>query len=371
MEYQRFVKRFIIVNLSIIILFGVISYTLLDIFRENYSDNVIIQNYKNILYGSALDDGALLKLNIVAKEKPKVIALGSSRVMQFRSEFFINKDFYTLGGIGASIDEVVFAWNNIQESYIPDVVIIGIDPWWLNPKYKQDNRWTNVNPNQYSKYLNLYKGTKILKQILNTNEIKAEDSLSGLKNIGLDAAVNGNGYRLSDGSRQYGKTIHDKENNDTRFKSTYERMKQGAPGDRFVWCDSISEQELNKLKDLLAEIQQSGAQVIVFLPPFPHEIYNYMNDSIHFHDYLHAYMDETKKICSDLGIPWYNFADLATTGSSDDETIDGFHGSEVAYARITYLIGKNNPLANYVNNEKLEYAIQHPIDNFQVIPASK
>ena len=96
-----------------------------------------------------------------------------------------------------------------------------------------------------------------------------------------------------------------------------------------------------------------------------------MDNNIHFHDYLHAYMDETECMCRTLDIPWFNFTDLATTGGSDDETVDGFHGSEVAYARITYLMGKDKTLANYVNNEKLEYAINHPIDNFQAIPASE
>lgn len=371
MAYQRFVKRFVTINVSIIILIIAISYSFLVIYKENYSDTEIIKNYKNVLYGSVLDDGALLKLDIVKTEKPKVVALGSSRVMQFRAEFFTDKDFYTLGGIGASVDEVAFAWDSIRENYTPDVAIIGIDPWWLNPNLKQENHWENVINNQYGKYVNLYKDTKVIKQIFDKDKIKDTDPLSGLKNIGLDAAVNGNGYRLSDGSRQYGKIIQDKEDNDTRFKRTYERMEKGAVGDRFVWCDTISTYELNKLKDLIQKIKDSGTQVVVFLPPFPHEVYNYMDNNIHFHDYLHAYMDETEKMCSDLDIPWYNFTDLATTGGSDDETIDGFHGSEVAYARITYLMGKDKTLADYVNNEKLEYAINHPINNFQAIPASK
>lgn len=371
MEYQRFVKRFVTINFSIIVVIFAISLILLDIYKENYSDNEIVQNYENVLYGSALEDGALLKLDIVQTKKPKVVTLGSSRVMQFRADFFNNRDFYTLGGLGASVDEVAFAWDMIQKSYIPDVTIIGIDPWWLNPNYKQENRWLNVSTTQYSKYVILYKDTKILKQIFNTREIKDTDPISGLKNIGLNAAVKGNGYRLSDGSYQYGKEINDKEDNTTRFKSTYERMEKGAVEDRFVWCDSISDYELKKLHDLLLQIKNSGTTVIVFLPPFPHEVYNYMDNSIHFHDYLHAYMLETEKMCANLDIPWYNFTDLASTGGSDDETIDGFHGSEVAYARITYLLGKNKTLVNYVDNEKIEYAINHPIDNFQAIPPLK
>ena len=368
--HKKFVKRFVMIISLVVCLVVMLSYVIAEIFKENYSDKEILQDYDNVLYGSALKDGAMIKLDIVKNKKPSVIALGSSRVMQFRADFFNDNDFYTLGGLGSSIDELEYTWSNIKTTYIPKVVIVGIDPWWLNPNMKQVNSLTNSeNDVKYKIFAELVKNKNMRRQLSHLDEINDKDVLGGRKNIGLDAAVNSNGYRLSDGSRQYGKIIQDKEDNAARFKSTYERMKKGAKGDRFVWCDTISYSELNKLKKLLQNINESGAEVVVFLPPFPHEVYNYMDSNVHFHDYLHDYIYGVNQICSDLVIPCYNFCDLAVTGASDNEAVDGFHGSEVAYARITELIGKERPLSYYIDNEKLQEAINYPIDNMQAIPA--
>lgn len=369
--YKKFVKRFIMINALIVCLVIASIYMIAEIFKENYSDKEILQDYENVLYGSAFKDGGLIKLDIVKDKKPAVIALGSSRVMQFRADFFRGRDFYTLGGLGSSIDELEYTWSKIKVTYIPKVVIIGIDPWWLNPNMKQVNRLINNSEDdvKYKIINELKRNKKMRRQLLHLDEIKDKDELGGRKNIGLNAAVNGNGYRLSDGSYQYGKIIKDKEDNETRFKSTYERLEKGAIGDRFVWCDTISDSELKKLKKLLQDINESGAEEVVFFPPFPHEVYSYMDNNVHFHDYLHDYMYGVNQICSELEIPCYNFCDLALTGASDDEAVDGFHGSDVAYARITALLGRDAPLSRYVDYEKTQDAINNRIDSMQVIPA--
>lgn len=369
--HKKFVTRFVMINMLIVCLVVTATYLITEIFKENYSDKEILQNYYNVLYGSALKDGGLIKLDIVKDKKPAVIALGSSRVMQFRAEFFRDKDFYTLGGLGASIDELEYTWNKVKATYVPKVVIVGIDPWWLNPNIKQVNNLINSEKDVKYKIIGeLVRNNKMRRQLFHLDEIKGEDVLGGRKNIGLDAAVNGNGYRLNDGSRQYGKIIQDKEDNATRFKSTYERMEKGDKNDRFAWCDTISDSELRKLKKLLQDINESGANVVVFLPPFPHDVYNYMDNNVHYHDYLHAYMYSVDKVCNELKIPCYNFCDLALVGASDDEAIDGFHGSELAYARITCILGKNKTLLPYVNNDLLSAAITYPLDALQAIPAS-
>ena len=370
-NYEKFVKRFVMVNAIIVCLVVISTYLIANIFKENYSDSEILENYENVLYGSSIKDGGLIKLRIIGERMPDVIALGSSRVMQFRADYFQNKNFYTLGGLGSSIEELEYTWGKVRQVYVPKVVIVGIDPWWLNPNLKQGNNLINgENEGNNNILVEFFRNKNMRKQLLHMDEIKDNDALGGRINIGLDAAVNGNGYRLSDGSRQYGKTIQDKEDNVTRFKSTYERMEKGAKGDRFVWCDTVSDKQLEKLQILLCDIKKSGAEVVVFLPPFPHEVYDYMDNNPHYHNYLHEYIYKTNKICDELEIPWYNFCDLASVGSSDDEAIDGFHGSELAYARITALMGKDRPLSCYINKENLQNVISNPIDNMQAIPAS-
>lgn len=371
-DYRRFVKRFIFINALVVAFVVTVAYVVMGTIKENYSEKEVLNDYENILYGSALKDGGLLKLDIVKEKKPSVVALGSSRVMQFRADFFKDQDFYTLGGLGASVDELEYAWKKVKESYSPKVVIVGVDSWWLNPKLKHDNGLKDLNNGgKYQEIVELYRNVRIFKQVLHADEIKEFDDFGSRRNIGLDAAVNGNGYRLSDGSRQYGKIIRDKEDKATRFRSTYERMEKGDENDRFVWCDTISEIELNKLEKLLKDIKKTGAIVVVFLPPFPHEIYEYMDNNVHYHEFLHTYIYRMDEMCGKLNIPCYNFSDLSSLGASDDETIDGFHASEVAYARITYLLGRHAPLSEYINADKLQAIIRNPIDSMQAIPASR
>ncbi|MBP3819955.1 MAG: hypothetical protein J6H31_16840 [Butyrivibrio sp.] len=370
-KYHLFIKKFILINFTLIFFVVSISDIVMRLYRENYSDNEVLQNYENVLYGSILKDGNTLKFPIVEKKQPNVIALGSSRVMPFRAAFFLNKDFYTMGGLGSSVDDVVYTWNKIKTIYTPKVVILGIDPWWINPNYKLGITFLNVDKQQqYRKHIELFRNNKIRRQLLHLDEIKAIDEYGQRQTVGLNAAVNSNGFRLSDGSYQNGREIRQNADRTTKFADTYKRMREGKKNDRFVWCDTIDYAELEKLSALLQNITVSGTKVIVFLPPFPHEVYTYMDNSIHYHDYLHAYIDETEKMCSKLDVPFYNFCDLASIGASDDEAIDGFHGSETAYAQITALLGKNSILAPYVNHVVLDEAINHPLNNLQAIPAT-
>ena len=142
-NYEKFVKRFVMVNAIIVCLVVISTYLIANIFKENYSDSEILENYENVLYGSSIKDGGLIKLRIIGDRMPDVIALGSSRVMQFRADYFQNKNFYTLGGLGSSIEELEYTWGKVRQVYVPKVVIVGIDPWWLNPNLKQRNNLIN------------------------------------------------------------------------------------------------------------------------------------------------------------------------------------------------------------------------------------
>lgn len=370
-NYYAWLKKTMFFNVVLVVIIMGVVYAVLSIYRENYSELQVLNDYENILYGSALEEGSTVKFDIIKRRQNKVVALGSSRVMQFRAEFFRNKDFYTMGGVGSSIDEVAFAWKEINTTYIPDVIILGVDPWWFNPNFKQLNRFAETDKEIFRKYKQLFRNPKVMKQIFHIGEIKSRDLIGGRKTVGLNAAVNGDGYRLSDGSYQYGRVIQDKKSKEKKFKETYERMERGTSTDRFVWCDRVSKSELMKFSNLLSDIKSSGAHLIVFLPPFPHEIYEFMDSSPHYNTFLHDYMNSTEKLCSDMNVTFYNFTDLADIGATDDETIDGFHGSETAYARILEKISLDKKISKYLLKEYLQEAVNNPIDDLQAIPGEK
>ena len=96
--WKTWICRLLTVNIFILFGFFLVSTLILYEFRELYNDDEILLEYDNVLLGSAITDSSLMKFKVVAQKKPRVVAIGSSRVMQFRSNYFVNKDFYTMGG---------------------------------------------------------------------------------------------------------------------------------------------------------------------------------------------------------------------------------------------------------------------------------
>lgn len=96
--WKIWVRRWLLINIVAVFGFFSISTLILGEFRELYSDDEILSEYDDILLGSAITDSSLIKFKVIEQKKPKVVAIGSSRVMQFRSNYFVNKDFYTMGG---------------------------------------------------------------------------------------------------------------------------------------------------------------------------------------------------------------------------------------------------------------------------------
>ena len=100
---------------------------------SSLSDIVARQGQTGTVYGSAVhDDSFAYKLQLVSTAKPNVIALGSSRVLQFRqahfTETFINAD----RAMTTPAEEIKFL-DALLPRHKPKVVILGVDFWWFNP----------------------------------------------------------------------------------------------------------------------------------------------------------------------------------------------------------------------------------------------
>lgn len=97
LSWKRWVMLWVTIVFGLLILVAGLSLYLVSAFREDFTNEEVIANYQRVLYGSAIIDRPWVKFDIVAQSKPDVIAIGSSRVMQFRSRYFRNRSFYTMG----------------------------------------------------------------------------------------------------------------------------------------------------------------------------------------------------------------------------------------------------------------------------------
>ncbi len=370
-KWKSWTKKWIWINAFLILAFLTVTISILHIFREDYSDEEIISHYPNILYGSAITESSNIKFKIIKEKKPNVVAIGSSRVMQFRSMYFKNNDFYTMGGTASSLDEAQYTFDKISKICKPSIVILGVDLWWLNPNFKQQNRYRNqeeeqnINTQKYfDLWVNLKDNGKLREALLNYTDIKEKEEYGNRDTVGLSSAVKSEGYRLDDGSYQYGEIIKKKESTDIKFKDTHNRILKGNA--RFQWADDIDYEQLDKLKYLIRDMKQNNVHVMVLLPPFPDEIYNTMYNSEKYHTFIDKFEESIQTLCISENVSYYNCGNLSWIGASDNETIDGFHGSDLAYARIVKKMTDDNYFSEYVDEELLDHLIKNPISCLQI-----
>ena len=375
--WKIWVRRWLLINIVAVFGFFSISTLILGEFRELYSDDEILSEYDDILLGSAITDSSLIKFKVIEQKKPKVVAIGSSRVMQFRSNYFVNKDFYTMGGTAGSLIDAEKTFARIRKSYTPEVVILGVDLWWLNPNFShasQLGRLDEIRESKYKKYFQLVEFMKANAEMRNMlfhlDDIKEMDIVGKRKTVGLSAAAKSEGYRLADGSYQYGSMLTaDFKTSAELFKDTHKRLDNR--NSRFEAADDIDYGEFERLKKLVREMKETGCHVIVFLPPFPDEIYSRMSNHDEWRFLLANFERSVKEYCAEENIQFFNFSNVLWVGSNDDECLDGFHGSEMTYTKIVRSMLSDKIFAKYVDSDYLDYILEHPANRFQAIPLNE
>ena len=283
----------------------------------------------------------------------EVIALGSSRVMQFKEEFF-KSSFYNCGGaVNWNYDEYVNFLENL--TYKPKVIILGVDQWVFN------NEW-NRNRKKYSSFASIKKidrnKASMLKQIIKDwSQNKWSFSSLNLykKNIGFNGCIKNDGFML-DGSYYYGEIYRrPEERRDYQFSNSFERMKKGDSP--FVWGQEIEIETIKQLTSLLQYCVKHNIYVIGFLPPFAPSVCKRMKDSGNY-----SYIDKIPASCKEIfdayGYECYNYTNNEGLTVIDDNFIDGFHGSDIVYGKILNNMIKHKSRINlYLDTMKVNSLI--------------
>ena len=377
MTWRSFFVRIVCSILIVVFGYVVAAETMLYRLNESQvgsSSAIHMQIDHNALYGSAITgDVSFLKYGVAAEKTPDIIALGTSRTMQFREEVFQGATFYTFGGIGDSVDAMRDIFDRISLQNTPKIVILGVDWDWLNPHYSHELPENALDSNNVlnrrmylykSLFREVRKNSKVQTQLLHPN-LDEVDAIGKRPTIGLSAGVNYDGFR-KDGSYQYGEYILHPNSIEERFADTYQRIEKGER--RFEAADHIDADELAKLEALINHMRQRGCHVVVFLPPFPNQIYQTLLDSDRHGGFMIQFEDAVKEVCIAQNIPFFNFSNMEWLGASDAEAIDGFHGSERTYGRIVLQFQKDDALVPYINAEYIEDCLRESNHPFQIIP---
>ncbi len=357
------------------------------------TDNVIRvqESSKNlVLYGQAYSQShEYYKLKSVLKREPQIIAIGTSRALQIRSAFFKDVEFFNAAKVIRILRDYRPFLDAIPEGKEPEILIISLDQFFFKPH--EDMNQTNfdsltTNNNDWLQALtfgppklarratdHLYsiatkKAVQFVSRSPNKKDVQSAASISavttssilsspadlmeGARKIGLNALVANNGYR-NDGSYYTGSFIADpKGAEDYLFKTTLSKISRGVGV--FEESNIITKKSLNELDLILEECDRRGIHVIAFLPPYAHEVYEELRQTGR-HKYLFNLSSELIPIFKKHDAAFYDYSDLKTIGSSDEEVIDGWHASEKAYLRIIIKLSENDSLlGQYTDIEYLK-----------------
>ncbi len=170
------------------------------------------------LYGVALSDRAYrLKVEAARMIRPDVLAIGPSRMNQWRSAMFAPHRFYNAGNC-------IYVQRDFRrvleelDADIPRVVLFSVDFYTFNPAW---DKWFDYVSREDLAPWGTRERTVLVRRFAETllaNPLlglrRARDPIYGQPAVGLRAIELGNGFRI-DGSMQYGTALTKSEPPDT------------------------------------------------------------------------------------------------------------------------------------------------------------
>lgn len=351
--HRNFLKTFI---LSYVFIGFFVSGFLLFLIKvgesnlESVINRQMISN-NNILFNSGIHgDFFDYKLKLYELVVPTVIAIGSSRAMPVRGEFF-SAPFSNYGGAAGSVARIKEVVNRISPPPPKlKIALVFIDFWWFFPNSQYSPQNEEYTPPIYPLFpdaATIYGAGRVIVQ--NFRRISSLIPPPSDR-LGLHGIISNEGFDKY-GSYHYTSTIvGEKISTDEKFELTKNRIEKGVMG--FEYSDTADRTLVRQFIKTVNQLKQQNIHVILIFPPLPAYVNKLMDESRKY-----GYISDLKALLAADGITYYDYTNatkIQDIKQPDCEFIDGLHGGDVVYARLISDIAKNDfMLRHYLNNEYL------------------
>jgi hypothetical protein len=370
---RKFIKKILLFSIPLIIIFSPVIVVLYGSGENFTSIDKILKSGKKYLIGYAYNEnnyGYLKWKTIESTSKKEILALGSSRVLAFREDMF-NTSFYNAGYTINNMEDYLLFFENIPKNKYPRLLIIGLDQWMFNPNYgdlkqtKNNTFWEKSftfkpSPSTIkTSYINFLDGKYDFSAIYKKNDFQK---------IGLNALMNNKGMRR-DGSMFYGSQIemlldNDPLANDFNYSNTLLRIREGNR--KFEYANHSNLNAYVKLDEFLNFCKKNNIYVIGFFPPYANVVYQKMLKTNKY-KYLQEIYPKSYESFSKYNFELFDFTDISKFGSTDAETIDGFHGGELMYLKMLLHMSENkSDIKHFINIKKIQIDINKRSNNYIV-----
>ena len=326
---------FIFVFLILIILFAIININLFASNSKNSTEARLAKllSSSKAVYSTKMDERQFIKNRIIYEfSNPKILAVGSSRLMQVSSNIY-NQDLLNFSVSGASVEDHIAIVGMSLEKFNPNIVLLGADPWLFN-QYNDQNRWKSLE-REYNLFLSNIKNFKNKKIFLNNKTTNIEPrtyeeilekfyntvNIRNLDFIVSDLQNSKKQIIMRDGRRIYSK--HDikavEDNRGKVVRYSMERIKFSE--EKFLLY--------SKFIDHL--IKNHKKKVVLVLSPYQQESYKKTTKEIHAYIEIENFFREFAQKKSIKIIGSY---DPNKAGCKKSEFYDSSHPKEICMRRI-------------------------------------
>lgn len=303
---------------------------------------------------------AWIKGTMIRENRPKIVALGSSRVTQFRAPMFgpLGDSFYNAGDLVTSTAELekMAALFLSGELPRPRVMIVGLDPWWMKiaphrdqPEPKSEHlpeASPAISAAAHLEALRLFFSKPHFPPALLWPGTAVRDAADGRNAIGLGALA-GNGYRR-DGSVLQTNRVQDylrtRRYADRETPPVIERIR--AHTHQFWVTEGLDWAQAERIIATLRALRAAEIEVYVFLPPFSTEAEAALTADPALARWYEEYRTDLPRRLVAEGFTWANVRSPADFGMTDEAMLDGFHPGDVLMTHVLEALIRQAPLGS-------------------------
>ncbi|MBI5240578.1 MAG: hypothetical protein HY926_08905 [Elusimicrobia bacterium] len=286
----------------------------------------------------------------IRKARPRVLALGSSTIMQLRrADFPPGITFYNAAlaaSVGGDLDGMLRMLESLSDADKPKTIIIGLDPWLFNPDYppnrnvRRRRSWVPLWVARFPPRMWWLSEEERMRVRFGAYETLIRDQrpwvgclLSGSRRpgIGLEAKIKRCGF-ASDGSYIYPADPAASASRELSAEEWAARL--AADRYRFAAGDQLDGLAGQKLARLLEACRNRGIKAIGILPPLRRDFLRSLEALPSHSVFFDRFRRWVPAVFEDGGGKCYDFSRPESLGLTGADFIDENHASSRAWARI-------------------------------------
>ncbi len=318
------------------------------------------------------------QLKETRERTPKILALGNSRVGEFRDLFFKNpSEFYNASGAVGQLSDYRHFIEKLEVP--PEVLLINIDQAVFNgalssstvsrPDPFNDASSGTFDP-FFESFFRQQAWWKVYRDYLNhkfsLKEIFSKPDTA--YTIGIRALSTHNGF-LRDGSDYYGDVISGKTSRKSIDEGIAALASQTTNSYSDTYSANFSPEAFKELEMLLALCKGKNITVVGFAPPLAHAVYEKLSSypDAPYAESFEVFAPTMTILFKGYGYEFYDFTDLESFRSSDAEMVEAKHGGEKMHARMILEMSRGGTaLSSYVAEDQVRTGLQNTTSPYSI-----